>query len=73
METERKSLQHSSHTNALNKGTIFAKKCGIFAKENAYNSKIKRVLALKGIFPKTEYVRVLAYQIYSLSHNSNKF
>ena len=39
--------------------------CQIFCKTNADTSKIKEVLVLKGIFPKTKYVCVLKYQILS--------
>ena len=55
MKTELINLQHSSHTMALSKGTIFAKKTMILQK-NADNNKINRVLILRGIFFKTKYV-----------------
>ena len=55
MKTELKNLSHNSHTIALSKGTIFAKKAHFFQK-NADMRKIKKVLVLKGIFPKNTYV-----------------
>ena len=45
----------SIYTTGLSKDTIFAKKCLFFAK-NTDISKIKRALALKGIFSKPIYV-----------------
>ena len=50
MKTEVKNLWHSSHTIAMSKGTIFAKKMLIICKKNADISKIKRTLVLKGMF-----------------------
>ena len=55
-------MSNSSHTIALNKGTIFAKKMLIFCKQSADISKIKRALALKDTFFETHYVCVLTYQ-----------
>ena len=46
------------------------KKCWCFAKKCI--SKIKVVLALKGIFSETTYVCVLTKQIWSFEHNSNE-
>ena len=59
-ETENRTktnLQHSFHTIALGKGTIFAKKAD-FLQKNADIKKIKRGLILKGIFSETKYVCV---------------
>ena len=46
MKTQVRNLLHSSHTIALSKGTISAKKCYFFAK-NAEISKINKGLVLK--------------------------
>ena len=54
-----KNFQHSSHTIALRKGSIFAKKIQIFCYKDGNISKIIWVLVLKGIFPKTAYVCVV--------------
>ena len=72
-ENRTKSIYHSFHTIALSKGTIFAKKNADFWQKNAGISRIKRILALKGIFSETTYVCVLTYQISGFYHNSNKF
>ena len=64
-KTELKILKYSSHTIALSKGIIFAKKRWFFAK-NADISKIKKALVLKRIFSETKYVGVLTYQISGL-------
>ena len=42
LETELKSLKHSSHTIALSKGTILAKKHWFFAKKMLTSAKLKR-------------------------------
>ena len=55
LQTELKYLQHSSHSIALSKGTIFNKK-HCFLQRNADISKIRRPLVLKGIFSETTYV-----------------
>ena len=52
-----KNLQHSSHTLALSKGTIFTRKCWFFLQKNADISKIK-TLVLNGIFSETTCVGV---------------
>ena len=52
-EKELKNFQHSSHTIALSKGIIFAKKC-LFLQKNADISKIKRIVVPKGIFAETK-------------------
>ena len=49
---------------------FLVKKCWCFAKKCI--SKIKVVLALKGIFSETTYVYVLTKQIWSFEHNSNE-
>ena len=49
MKTELKNLWRSSHTTALSKGTILAKKRWLFGKY-ADISKTKRALVLKGLF-----------------------
>ena len=61
-EHRTKNFFQNSHTIALSKGTILAKKVLIFA-ENADISKVKRALALKGIFSETAYESVLTCQI----------
>ena len=48
----KKNLYHSSHTIAISKGTIFAKKTITFCQKSADISKVKRALVLKGIFSK---------------------
>ena len=42
---------------------LFLPKNAAFLQRNAGISKIKRALVLKGIFPETTYVRVMAYQV----------
>ena len=54
-KTQNRTKSHNSRTIALSKGTIFAKKCWLFAK-NVDISRIKRALVLKGIFSETTYV-----------------
>ena len=54
-----------SHIIVFSKGTIFLK-TNIFCKnKNADINKIKKILALKGIFSETTHLCVLAYQISS--------
>ena len=50
------------NTIPLSKDPIFDKNAD-FLHKNADISKIKGVMGLKGIFPKTTYVYVLTYQI----------
>ena len=58
-QTVLKNLWQSSHTTALSKGTILAKKNAVFfSKINAGISKIRKVLALKSIFSETTYACV---------------
>ena len=71
LKTELKTLQHSSHTSALSKGTIFAKNADFYQK-NANIRKIKRTLVLKGTFSKTTYVCVLTYIMSRFQHNSKE-
>ena len=53
MKTEL-NVKHSSHTIiALNKGTIFAKKCWFYIK-NVDMGKVKGIMVLKGIFSETK-------------------
>ena len=64
LKTELKNLWSSSHTIALSKGTVFAKKCCFFEKK-ADISKIKKTLVLKSIFSETKCECILTYQISS--------
>ena len=57
-QNKLKSLQPTSYTIALSKGTIFDKK-------NADINNIKEVLVLKGIFSETANVYVFTYQFSS--------
>ena len=57
MKTELKNLKRSSHTIALSKVTIFAKKTLVFCEKNADIIKIKRALVLKGMFSETTYYK----------------
>ena len=52
-KTEDRTEKSLTHAIALGKGTISAKKCWFFAKENADISKIKVVRVLKGVFSET--------------------
>ena len=52
MKIKLKNLQHRSHTTALNKGTIFAKK-HLFLQKDADINKIKGLLVRKSIFSET--------------------
>ena len=64
LKTEQRNLYPSSHTTALSKGTILAKKRWFFAKK-ADISKIKRALVLKDIISEATYVCVLTCHISS--------
>ena len=57
-QNKPKSLQPTSYTIALSKGTIFDKK-------NADINNIKEVLVLKGIFSETTNMYVFTYQFSS--------
>ena len=61
----KNSLTQLSHTIALSKSTILAKKNTDFLQKNADISKIKRALVLKRIFSEIAYACVLTYQISS--------
>ena len=49
-ENRTKHFWHTSHTTALSKGTVFAKKCWLFAKEMRTSAKLMGVLVLRSIF-----------------------
>ena len=61
---------HSSHTIALSEGVIFQKKKknADFFQKNADISKIKRALALKGIFSETTYVCMYTHTNTQITH-----
>ena len=52
---------------------LFWPKKADFLQKNGDISKIKRALAVKGIFSETTYESVLRYQVSSFYHNSNEF
>ena len=49
-ENRTKHFWHTSHTTALSKGTVFAKKCWLFAKGMPTSAKLMGVLVLRSIF-----------------------
>ena len=60
----KKSLQYSSHTISLSKGTIFATNA-VFLLKDADISKVRRTLVLKGIFFETKFIGILMHQFSS--------
>ena len=72
VKTELKVLYQSLHTIVLSKVTLLVKNTKVLQKEKTAttkkttdSSKIKGVLALKGIYPETTSICVITYQISS--------